>query len=87
MLAVLLGEWSEGVGLLLYRTGLLLVVLARFVTVCVELLLERLLQPQYSLVVVLVERGLKVAVRWVDDVSLSYFNYDLAEDSDATNSF
>jgi ABC-type phosphate transport system ATPase subunit len=62
-------------------------VLAAFVKVYVESIQQVLLQLQYSSVVVLVERGLKVAVRWADAVSLSYFNYDLAEDSDSTNFF
>ncbi len=61
--------------------------LAAFVKVYVESIQQVLLQLQYSSVVVLVERGLKVAVRWADAVGLSYFNYDLAEDSDSTNSF
>jgi hypothetical protein len=87
MLVEPLEERSEGVGVLLYQTGLLSEVWAVFVKVYVESLQQVLLQRQYSSVVVLVERGLKAAVRWADAVSLSYFNYDLAEDSDSTNFF
>ncbi len=87
MLVEPLEERSEGVGVLLYQTGLLSEVLAVFVKVYVESLQQVLLQRQYSSVVVRVERGLKAAVQWADAVSLSCFNYDLAEDSDSTNSF